>query len=104
MFDGAQPFIDIFLTKNRVAQFYTNWVLGVHWEGYHLVHHLFPKIPSWNYKAVHEILMQDPKYAKLDHGEAGWHHIVATAVRDADKMVEEKEKKVEKSLRPNKFS
>jgi fatty acid desaturase len=73
MIDDHQiEYKDIYLSRNRIWSFLTNFMLGVHWEGYHLVHHLFPKIPSWNYERVHCILMQDPVYQQLDHQRVGW--------------------------------
>jgi len=39
------------------------WGLGVHNTNYHIVHHLFPKIPYYNAKAVHYLLLKhDPAY------------------------------------------
>jgi fatty acid desaturase len=66
---------DIYLTKNRLAGPLSNWFLGIHGEGYDLIHHLFPALPTWNYPAVHHILMRDREYQKLDHGRDGWLHI-----------------------------
>jgi len=34
-------------------------------EGYHLVHHLFPRTPMWRLREVDAILRQDPTYAAL---------------------------------------
>ncbi|UJR17774.1 hypothetical protein I4U23_004672 [Adineta vaga] len=59
------PRIDIFMTRNRLCGWFWNFFFGVHNEQYHLVHHLFPKVPEWEYHNVHRILMQDSTYANL---------------------------------------
>ena len=50
--------------ETKGAPFFSPWrLIGVHFDGYHLVHHLFPKVPSWAYHAVHEKLLDiDPAY------------------------------------------
>jgi fatty acid desaturase len=35
------------------------------------IHHLFPKVPQWEFPAVHFILMQDPIYASLHEKTVG---------------------------------
>jgi len=41
---------------------------GIHWEGYHLVHHLWPRMPAWNMPLAHKIMLEDQEYKKLhDH-------------------------------------
>jgi len=67
--------IDIYMTRNRMCSLLTNFFLGTHWEGYHLVHHLFPGIPSWRYKEAHQILMKDTVYASLNQ-EKGWSSLI----------------------------
>ncbi|CAF4466151.1 unnamed protein product, partial [Rotaria magnacalcarata] len=59
------PRIDIYLTRNRFCGWLWNFFLGVHNENYHLIHHLFPKVPEWEYHNVHRILMTDVTYASL---------------------------------------
>ncbi|MEX5711746.1 fatty acid desaturase [Parafrankia sp. FMc6] len=34
-------------------------------EGYHLVHHLFPRVPLWRLKQVDQVLRRDAEYAAL---------------------------------------
>lgn len=60
------PKVDIYLTRNRICNPFINFFVGKHWDGYHLVHHLFPKIPSWNYEKSHQILMEDPFYLSVN--------------------------------------
>jgi fatty acid desaturase len=60
------PRLDIHVSRNRDCGPLANFLLGEHpGEGYHLVHHLFPKVPIWRLKEVHLILLQDPNYAAL---------------------------------------
>jgi len=54
------------LSRNRHWGRFVNFYLGVHWEGYHQVHHEFPFLPSWRYAAAHEVLMADTEYAALN--------------------------------------
>ncbi len=68
---GFENKIDIFMSRNRIGFPLTNFWLGIHGEGYHLLHHLFPAIPSWNYKAVNKILMKDKVYASRNQN-SGW--------------------------------
>lgn len=59
--------MDIAVTRNRDCGPIANFLLGEHpGEGYHLVHHLFPRTPFWRLKEVHGLLLQDPVYAALD--------------------------------------
>jgi fatty acid desaturase len=53
------------MSKNRIYNSLANFFLGIHWEGYHLVHHLKQTIPSWHYKKAHNIMLNDPWYREL---------------------------------------
>ncbi len=64
--------IDISMSRNRLCSLAENFWVGTHWEGYHLVHHLFPGIPSWRFKQAHHILMQDPVYAARNQTYGWW--------------------------------
>eukprot|EP01012_Entosiphon_sulcatum_P051250 TRINITY_DN70389_c0_g1_i1.p1 TRINITY_DN70389_c0_g1~~TRINITY_DN70389_c0_g1_i1.p1 ORF type:complete len:241 (+),score=17.50 TRINITY_DN70389_c0_g1_i1:146-868(+) len=33
-------------SRNRICGPVVNFFFGIHWEGYHLVHHLYPRMPS----------------------------------------------------------
>lgn len=58
------PLVNIYMTRNRECGPVVNFLLGLQaQEGYHLVHHLFPKVPRWRLREVHQILMEDPEYA-----------------------------------------
>lgn len=61
----VKPHVDIFMTRNRLFSTHINFFLGAHYESYHLIHHLFPGVPSWHFKKAHCILMQDKTYAEL---------------------------------------
>jgi len=82
--DPNVAYIDILITKNRIWSKPVDFILGTHNEGYHLVHHLFPKLPSWHYKEVHNILMEDKIYAILDHAEEGCWNMITQVIRDSD--------------------
>lgn len=70
------PRVDILMTRNRLCCSLTNFFLGVHHEGYHLIHHLFPGMPSFNYPSVHKLLLQDKTYASLNASQ-GWRQILS---------------------------
>jgi len=82
--DPDIEYIDILITKNRIWSKPVDFILGTHNEGYHLVHHLFPKLPSWNYVAVHNILMQDDVYANLDHAKHGCVNMIKQVIQNSD--------------------
>jgi fatty acid desaturase len=60
------PRIDIYMSWNRVYGLLTRFLLGEKdGEGFHLVHHLFPRTPMWRLREVDAILRRDPAYAAL---------------------------------------
>lgn len=68
--------VDIAVTRNRDCGPLASFLLGEHpGEGYHLVHHLFPRTPFWRLKEVHGLLLQDPTYAALDM-PTSWRHVM----------------------------
>jgi fatty acid desaturase len=76
----TSPKVDIYLSRNRLVGSVWKFFIGTHQESYHLVHHLFPGIPFWNFKAAHHILLEDEVYASLQK-EKGFRpmllHIIA---------------------------
>jgi fatty acid desaturase len=58
---------DLLLARNRDYHPLLNLLIGIHWEGYHLVHHLFPAVPSWRLREAHGILLRDKTYAAVHH-------------------------------------
>lgn len=62
----SAPRIDIYMSRNRQYSQIVAALLGEQpGERYHLVHHLFPRVPLWRAEQVHKILMRDPVYAGL---------------------------------------
>ncbi|MFJ2027233.1 fatty acid desaturase [Streptomyces sp. NPDC087897] len=60
------PRMDIYMSWNRVYGLGTRFLLGEKdGEGFHLVHHLFPRTPMWRLREVDAILQRDPVYAQL---------------------------------------
>lgn len=56
---------DIYMSRNRLTTPLENFFIGIHQENFHLVHHLFPRIPAWNFFKAHAILMKDSAYFAL---------------------------------------
>ena len=61
---------EIKITRNRNCRPLESFFLSFHADGFHLVHHLFPRLPSWNYAAAHQVLLRDEEYAEL-HSKQG---------------------------------
>ncbi|MFJ8430175.1 fatty acid desaturase [Kitasatospora sp. NPDC094019] len=60
------PRVDIHMSWNRVYGWGTRFLLGeIDGEGFHLVHHLFPRTPMWRLREIDAILGRDPVYAAL---------------------------------------
>ena len=73
---------DIHLSRNRILDPLSNFLIGSHCEGYHLIHHLYPKLPLWRMKAAHRILMASPIYASL-HQETGMTSLVKSIIPES---------------------
>lgn len=56
---------ELFSSRNNLGWF-NEYFIHPCADGYHIVHHLFPKIPFFNLKKAHNLLLQDENYAK--HG------------------------------------
>jgi fatty acid desaturase len=48
-------------TRNKLGWF-QKYVMHPHGDGYHLVHHLYPRIPHHNLARAHRLLLADPVY------------------------------------------
>jgi fatty acid desaturase len=57
---------ELHMTRNRNSHWLELFLTGMHGENYHLAHHLRPRIPFWNMKAVHSLLLRDPDYRRWD--------------------------------------
>ena len=53
------------MSRNRLCYSIENWLFGIHKENFHLVHHLWPRLPAWKLEMAHGILMEDEDYKKL---------------------------------------
>ncbi|CAF1518113.1 unnamed protein product [Rotaria magnacalcarata] len=80
------PRIDIFMSRNRLCGWLWNFFFGVHNENYHLIHHMFPKIPEWEFHSVHKILMEDAIYASL-HQKQGWKALLKDVIEVDDNTI-----------------
>lgn len=58
----GQETTDIRTTRTRALGPVSRHFFGIHGEGYHLDHHLSPKIPFWNLPRAHRMRMADPVY------------------------------------------
>ncbi|MGW0892206.1 fatty acid desaturase [Saccharopolyspora sp. NPDC002578] len=56
--------LDVRTTRHRALGRISRHFLGIHNEGYHLDHHLSPKIPYWNLPAAHRARLRDPVFAR----------------------------------------
>lgn len=74
----------LYLSRNRLGiNSFEKFFLGIHEESWHLVHHLYPRVPFWNQEKLHNLLMKDPKYADL-HKSYGWISIIKEMAHLAD--------------------
>lgn len=49
-------------SRNRFSHWLEALFMSMHNENYHLIHHLFPKIPFWRLQEAHNILLKDVEY------------------------------------------
>ena len=63
--------IDIEMSRNRNSHWLERIFTGMHNESYHLAHHLWPSVPFWNVKKLHELLLQDKDYASINQKFGG---------------------------------
>ena len=55
-------------SRNRFCGTIGDFIFNPHGDQYHLVHHLFPHLPPWNFEKAHAILMEDECYRELHQG------------------------------------
>lgn len=60
-------------TRTIVPRFWEKFIFGFHHSNYHLEHHLFPAVPSYNLKKLHRFLVATlPDYSKNAHITYGY--------------------------------
>ena len=67
---------DIKMSWNRKLNILESFFLGNHNEDFHLVHHLWPRIPNWNLAKAHEIMMKDKEYNKFHNLPRGLFYLI----------------------------
>lgn len=78
------PHINIFKSRNRICNPIEDFFLGIHNEGYHLVHHIWPRLPAWNLRKAHELMMADSTYRNLHDRKEGWPAILDDVLSNFD--------------------
>ena len=74
----TQRTFDIYMSRNRRCSWLSSFLLGLkQYDGYHLVHHTFPFIPSWRLPEVHQIMMEDANYNSVNQ-VYGWRAMLQT--------------------------
>ncbi len=64
---------ELYRARNHVLPGrFLNWLIFPRNDEYHLVHHLFPGVPTRSQPAVHRLLLSDPEYAGLEHRFTGF--------------------------------
>jgi len=53
-------------TRNKIGWF-QRFVMHPHGDGYHLAHHMYPRIPHQHLARAHRLLMRDPIYRDQGH-------------------------------------
>lgn len=76
---------DLYITRNRVCSWLEDFFTGWHNEGYHLTHHLFPRLPGWNLRKAHYILLEDAEYKMAHYKRPGWIGIIEEILGYFDK-------------------
>jgi len=63
-----------------------NWLFLPRNDAYHLVHHLFPKLPTKYYESVHQSLLKYPAYASREHS-LRWQDVTPVASTPGERNV-----------------
>lgn len=58
---------EINMTRNNLYHPVLRFFLYPHNDAYHLTHHLFPSVPHYNLRTLHEMLLEREKYAEAHH-------------------------------------
>lgn len=76
---------ELYYSRNRLnISSIEYFFLGMHEESWHLVHHLFPRMPFYRQAEAHQWLMTDPNYACLQRCTRGWYSIFKEMFELAD--------------------
>tara|TARA_Y100000817_G_C16678138_1_gene464656 strand:- start:86 stop:709 length:624 start_codon:yes stop_codon:yes gene_type:complete len=59
-------------SRNVITNKIEEFIFAPHGANYHMLHHLFPSIPFYNLKALHDRLMNNKIYRKYGHHSAGY--------------------------------
>ncbi|HEX6719701.1 MAG TPA: fatty acid desaturase family protein [Pyrinomonadaceae bacterium] len=74
----TQRTFDIYMSRNRRCSWLSSFLLGLkQYDGYHLVHHTFPFIPSWRLPEAHRIMVEDANYNSMNQ-VYGWKGMLQT--------------------------
>ena len=64
-------------SRTTYATVFDKLILGKMWNvGYHLDHHLYPGVPSYNLKKLHRELLKDNNYRSQSHLTHGYHKVI----------------------------
>jgi fatty acid desaturase len=59
-------------TRNTIGTFWERTLLAPYNVGFHLDHHLYPGVPWYNLRKLHELLMKDSEYRSTAHITQGY--------------------------------
>ncbi len=62
---------DLHMTRNRNSHWLEHMFTGMYGESYHLAHHLWPRVPFWNMRRLHRLLLEDESYRRQDREFGG---------------------------------
>ena len=64
------------MSWNRKLIILESFFIGNHNEHFHLVHHIWPRIPNRNLARAHEIMMKDEEYNKVNNLPRGLCYLI----------------------------
>ena len=80
-------------TRNVISGPIETFMFGPHNVRYHLVHHLFPTVPQYNLKKLHEELMKkSPLYAQHAHNNSSYFAPGKSVLKDLTENGTEKQR------------